>query len=68
MLGAIFTFFVFFILLKMQGIILFFLSLLTVLLWINFIKAKINGMTGDTVGSVNEIAEVTVLLFILILA
>ncbi|HLD83081.1 MAG TPA: adenosylcobinamide-GDP ribazoletransferase [Candidatus Omnitrophota bacterium] len=68
LLGAIFTFFVFFILLKMQGIILFFLSLLTVLLWINFIKAKINGMTGDTVGSVNEIAEVTVLLFILILA
>lgn len=55
----------FFLLIQIKGIILFFISMFPILLFINCIKRKIGGMTGDTIGSVSEIAEVLILLFCL---
>jgi adenosylcobinamide-GDP ribazoletransferase len=51
----------------LRGIVIFFTSLIPTLLFIRYAKAKIGGMTGDTIGAVNEIAEANALLFILTL-
>lgn len=64
--GSIFTIVLFLLLMQTKGIILLGLSLLPVSLFINYIKRKIGGMTGDTIGATNEIAEVVVLFFALI--
>lgn len=65
--GGIFILAVFVLLMPSKGIILFLLSLLPVSLFFYYIKRRIGGMTGDTIGAVNEIAEACVLLLGLIL-
>jgi len=65
--GIMLTSGLFFLLMQIKGIILFFISMCPVLLFINCIKRKIGGMTGDTIGAVSEIAEVLILLFCLLL-
>ena len=52
---------------SLKGIAIFFTSLIPALLFIHYAKAKIGGMTGDTIGAVNEISEVSVLFSILAL-
>ncbi|MFH1288159.1 MAG: adenosylcobinamide-GDP ribazoletransferase [bacterium] len=66
-LGLIFTTGLFAALLKINGIIIVILSIVPILLLINWFKRKIGGMTGDTIGAVSEISEVLVLFFGLIL-
>lgn len=61
-LGGIFTLVLFILLAKLKGLLIFISSLLVVLLFIKYIKNKIGGMTGDTIGATNEIAEVVILL------
>ena len=65
--GGLFTLVTFLLLANLKGIVLFILSILIVLLFINYVKRKIGGMTGDTIGAVNELAEVIILIFSLIL-
>ena len=67
LLASIPTFGLFLLLIQIKGAILFFVSILPILLFINYIKRKIGGMTGDTIGAVNEVAEVSILLFCLFL-
>lgn len=67
-IGALFTLAVSILLLRLKGVILFLTSIIPVLLSIKYIKTKIDGMTGDTVGAINEVAEAAVLLFGLIIA
>ncbi|KAF0134970.1 MAG: cobalamin 5''-phosphate synthase/cobalamin synthase [Candidatus Saganbacteria bacterium] len=55
-------------LLQIRGIILIFLAVIFTLCLTAYIKKKIGGMTGDTLGAVNEIVEVMVLLSILMMA
>lgn len=57
---------VFLFLMRLKGLIILLFSLLPVFLCINYIKNKIGGMTGDTIGAVNEISEVALLFFGLI--
>lgn len=45
-----------------NGIILFLSSIAVIYIAVQWIKNKLNGMTGDTLGMVNEIAELCVLL------
>lgn len=63
--GAVFTSILFLFLTGIKGIILFSFSLLSVYLFVKYTKRKIGGVTGDTIGAVNEIAEVLVLFFVL---
>lgn len=65
-IGALFTVILSVLFFERWGLILFSLSVLVVLLSINYIKGKLGGMTGDTLGAINEVAEVAVLLFSLI--
>lgn len=67
-IGGIFTLALSLLLMRSKGFILFFLSIIPVYLFIRCIKSKVGGMTGDTIGAVNEIAEVCVLLLGLILS
>ncbi len=64
--GGIFTIALFLLLTRLNGLLVFALSLLAVLLFIHYIKKRIGGMTGDTIGAVSEIAEVTVLCFFIL--
>ena len=64
--GTLFTIVLFLVLVKLKGAILFTLSLLPIVLFMSYIKRKIDGMTGDTIGAISEVAEVAVLLFALI--
>lgn len=66
-IGTVFTLTAFLLLLNVKGLILFIVTLLSIILSISWIKRRIDGMTGDTIGAVNEVAEVSVLLFGLIL-
>lgn len=65
-IGALFIFVLFLLMAKLKGIPIFFSALLSILLFIQYIKTKIGGMTGDTIGATSEIAEVAFLFFILI--
>lgn len=47
---------------KINGLIIFAVVTFVALLVIQYIKGKIGGMTGDTLGAVNEISEVVFLL------
>jgi adenosylcobinamide-GDP ribazoletransferase len=58
-IASIFTLVLFVLILKFKGIILFGLSCVPVFVFMFYIKKKIQGMTGDTVGAVNEFAEVS---------
>ncbi|MFC2140406.1 adenosylcobinamide-GDP ribazoletransferase [Candidatus Auribacterota bacterium] len=67
LLGAtLFTFPCFFIF-QLKGIFLFFIPLLVILIFSQICIKKITGMTGDTIGAANEIAEVSLLLVAFIL-
>jgi adenosylcobinamide-GDP ribazoletransferase len=66
-IGILLTSGLFFLLMQMKGMILFVISMFPTMLFIHCIKRKIGGMTGDTIGAVNEIAEVLILLFYLFL-
>ncbi len=65
-IGGVFTIIVFSALFGLKGIIIFFSSLIPALIFICHAKSKIGGMTGDTIGAVSEIAEVSTLFSILI--
>lgn len=66
-IGGLFTILVSGALFGLKGIAIFFVSFIPALVFIRYAKVKIGGMTGDTIGAVNEIAEVSVLLSILII-
>lgn len=66
-IGGLFTILVSGALFGLKGIVIFFVSLIPALLFIRYAKARIGGMTGDTIGAVNEIAEVSVLFCVLII-
>lgn len=67
-IGALFTLTINWFLMGIKGIILFALLLAAIFLFIQYVKRKIGGMTGDTIGATNEIAEAAALLFGLILS
>lgn len=60
-MGGLFTAALFLLMAKLKGAFLFMLPFLCVLLFIRYIKRRIGGMTGDTIGAISEIAEVAVL-------
>lgn len=64
--GALFTLALFIFLAKLKGIIIFSFSLIFALFFIRYVKRKLGGMTGDTIGAVNEIADISILFFALI--
>ena len=66
-IGAVFTLLLNWFLMGIRGVILFVITLAVVSIFIRYAKRKIGGMTGDTVGAANEIAEAASLLFSLIL-
>lgn len=66
--GAIFTLALFLVLMGTKTGIILPLSLVCVFLFVAYCRKKIGGMTGDTIGATNEIAEVSVLLFCIFLA
>lgn len=66
-IGGIFTFALFLLVAKVKGVLIFALILLCVLLCIEFVKKKIGGMTGDTIGTTSEIAEVATLFSIFVI-
>lgn len=49
------------------GISIFFIVFIVVVLFVSYVKGKIGGMTGDTLGAANEIGELTVLLSFLVI-
>jgi len=65
--GGIFTLLVFFLLAQFKGLIIFFFALCLVLLFTAWVKKKIGGATGDTIGATSEISEVIVLLLTLLI-
>ena len=67
-IGALFTLLLNWLLMGVKGVILFVILLAVIFLFIQYVKRKIGGMTGDTVGAANEIAEAASLLFSLILS
>jgi len=64
-IGGVLTFVLFLFLAKLKGVMLFILAFATIFLFINYVKKKIGGMTGDTIGATSEVAEVAVLFFAL---
>jgi len=66
-IGALFTLIINWFLMGLKGVILLALLTAVIFLFIRYVKRKIGGMTGDTIGATNEIAEATALLFSLIL-
>jgi len=60
--GFFFTAALFYLFFKLEGFVLFFASLLPVLLLLQYMKKRIGGMTGDTIGALSEFAEVSILL------
>ena len=51
---------------RIEGAVLFFISILPVFLFIEYIKRKIGGMTGDTIGAISEASEVLILFLYLL--
>ena len=67
-IGGLITVTLLYVLENWKGLFLFIPVLAAAFLLINYIKRRIGGMTGDTIGAVSEIIEVCVLLFSLILS
>ncbi len=65
--GAAFVFCLSFLLMQFKAFIVLAVSVSAVFLFINWIKKKIGGMTGDTIGAVSEISEVLILFLYFIL-
>jgi len=61
-IATIFTIGAFFLLAGLKGVLIFFLSSILILLFIRYIEGRIGGMTGDIIGTVNELGEVLILL------
>jgi adenosylcobinamide-GDP ribazoletransferase len=61
--GFLFTLALSYLFLKLDGLILCFVSFLPVFLFFQYIKKKLGGMTGDTIGAISEISEAAVLFF-----
>ncbi len=61
-IGGLFTVALFLLMAGVKGVFLFMLLFLCALLSIQYVKRRIGGMTGDTIGAISEIAEVSVLL------
>lgn len=66
-IGGLFTFMLFLLLAGQKGLVIFILAFAPIFLFICYAKKRIDGMTGDTIGATNEIAEVVVLFLSLIL-
>ncbi|MFH1797804.1 MAG: adenosylcobinamide-GDP ribazoletransferase [Candidatus Omnitrophota bacterium] len=66
LIASLLTILIFLLLMGVNGLVLFAFSLLPILLLINYIKHRIGGMTGDTIGAVSECAEAVILFFVLI--
>jgi adenosylcobinamide-GDP ribazoletransferase len=64
--GSFLTMALFLLLMELEGVILLILSFLPIFLFINYVKRRIGGMTGDTIGATSEIAEIVVLFFTVI--
>ena len=62
-LSGIFVLLIFILLAKFKGALIFFISLFICLIFMHYISKKIGGMSGDTIGAINEVAEISVLLF-----
>lgn len=62
-ISTIFTLALFVLLWGTKGLFLFLLPSLLIWILANYINRKIGGMTGDTIGAINEAAEATVLFF-----
>ncbi|UCD15202.1 MAG: adenosylcobinamide-GDP ribazoletransferase [Candidatus Omnitrophota bacterium] len=65
--GGIFTLATFLIFIGTKGVTVFILSWIFVFLFVKYSEKKIGGITGDILGAVNEIGEVSTLLFTAIL-
>lgn len=61
-LGAVVTFCLFFLMAGLKSALIFFPAFFMVLLFIKYIKKRISGMTGDTIGAISEASEIVVLL------
>ena len=66
LIASCFTLASFLLLLQLKGVVLLIFSLIPIFLFMNYVKRKIGGMTGDTIGAINEIAEIVVLFFVLV--
>ncbi|MDO8662753.1 MAG: adenosylcobinamide-GDP ribazoletransferase [Candidatus Omnitrophota bacterium] len=67
-IGGIFTLALLVLLISLKGLVLFCISFIPVALFFCYLKKRLGGMTGDTIGAVNEVAEACVFLFGLILS
>lgn len=65
-IGGLFTFVLFLSMAELKGILVFILTLLFTLLFIGYVKRRIGGMTGDTIGAISEVAEVVILFFVIL--
>ncbi len=52
---------------RVEGLIILFIAFIFMLLISKYISLKIGGMTGDTYGALNEITEVLVLIYLLLI-
>ncbi|MCF6155732.1 MAG: adenosylcobinamide-GDP ribazoletransferase [Candidatus Brocadia sp.] len=59
---SLFPVFLFWFFYNLSGFVIFAIIIIFTLSWIWYIKKKIGGMTGDTLGAINEIAELVFLL------
>ena len=67
LIGLLFTLGLFLALLRLKGFLLFTTALSPIFLLKAYLDNKIGGMTGDTIGALSEIAEVSILFLTLIL-
>lgn len=65
LISTIFMLAAFILLMPAKGITAVFFSILTILLFMGFVKRKIGGITGDTIGAVSELSEICLLFFVL---
>lgn len=61
LLSSVFTLAVLVVLLEFKGVMLFFILIIPIIAFLQLSKIKIGGTTGDTLGALNEIIEVMVL-------
>jgi adenosylcobinamide-GDP ribazoletransferase len=66
--ASLFPVFLFWLFYNLKGFVIFAIIIIFTLGWIWYIKKKIGGMTGDTLGATNEISELVFLLSLLLLS